>query len=79
MNSRNDAARSLFLTLAAFVAGVIVATLCFVLRASIAELVRSSAFIPVACVLGALSVRAIESLFATITGAHAGAQRNGTA
>lgn len=82
MNSRTNAAPIALSTsavLVAFVAGVIVAALVFVMRASIAALVESSAFIPVACVLGALSVRAIESLVGTLVRGHKLAQRSGTA
>lgn len=62
----------------AFFAGIVVSALLFALRSSIASVVSSSAALPVACVLGALVVRAVESL-ATAAARSLSAQRKGTA
>jgi hypothetical protein len=62
--------------LVAFFAGVVLSALCFALRGSIAAVASSSAAIPLACVAGAMVVRAIESMVSAVAPR---AQRSGTA
>jgi hypothetical protein len=57
----------------AFAAGVIVAALCFVGRASIAALLATPSSLPIACVAGAAIVRGFEAIALAIS---AKAQRN---
>lgn len=79
-NSNDVSTRSLSpaFVVMAFLAGVLVSAVLFALRGTIATVITSSAALPVACVLGALVVRAVESL-ATMAARSIDVQRKGTA
>ncbi|MFO0562939.1 MAG: hypothetical protein U0269_33270 [Polyangiales bacterium] len=77
-NAASTASLSPAFVVMAFLAGVILSAVLFALRGTIATVITSSAALPVACVLGAFVVRAVESL-AAMAARSAGVQRKGTA